>query len=188
MKDGEVVGMTDMDGLLVRIGRDRDKAAFRMVFEFFAPRVRAFLIKRNQTAALADDLAQDVMVSIWRRASSFDPGKASASTWIYAIARNALIDHIRKTARRSGLQAEDLADQQPETPMADELLVRDQNVARVTEALGQLPENQRQVLHLAYIEGRSHRDISLDLDLPLGTVKSRVRLAMNKLREILGDE
>ena len=183
-----VIGIADMDALLVRVGQKRDRAAFRAVFEFFAPRIRAFLRKRNQSSAQADDLTQDVMVLIWRRAETFDPERAAASTWIYTIARNALIDSIRRSARRSGIKAEDVVDQMPDVPMADELLVRDQNVARVSAALTALPQAQREILQLAYLDGQSHREISERLDLPLGTVKSRVRLAMNKLREMLGDD
>ncbi|WP_300544954.1 sigma-70 family RNA polymerase sigma factor [Maricaulis sp.] len=173
--------------LLDRVGRGRDRDAFRALFDHFAPRVRSFLVNRRVTPAQADDLTQDVMLTVWRRASSYDRSKASAATWIYTIARNLHIDHYRKTVRAQKLDGADPVMQPDAAPIADELVSRSQDAGTVTYALAELPEDQRIVLDLAFVEGLSHSEIAARLDLPLGTVKSRVRLAMNKLRQTLGE-
>ena len=183
-------GSTDgreMSRLLVRIGQARDRAAFRAVFDHFAPRIRAFLLQRRLTPALADDLTQDVMLSVWRRAASFDPAKAAASTWIYTIARNQHIDHYRKIRRASRMDESDPSLQPVPTPAADDLYELAQASESVGIALQALSPDQRQVIEMAFTEGLSHSEISERLDVPLGTVKSRIRLAMGKLKTILGD-
>ena len=176
-----------LTALMERIAGRGDRDAFRALFAHFAPRVRTFLIKRNVPPAQADDLTQDVMMAVWRRASGFDAAKASATTWIYTIARNLHIDQYRKAVRASRLDGRDPVFQPPEQPLADELCERSENVTTVGAALGDLPDDQKQVLGLAFNEGLSHREIATVLKLPLGTVKSRIRLAMDKLRQKLGD-
>jgi RNA polymerase sigma-70 factor (ECF subfamily) len=176
-----------LSDLLGRVGAARDRAAFRDLFDHFAPRVRAFLVNRRVSPAQADDLTQDVMLSVWRRAASYDVAKASPSTWIYTIARNAHIDHFRKTQRAQKLDETDPVFQPPEQPGAEELCARSEDALSVTAAMQTLPDDQKQVLGLAFAEGLSHREIAERLDLPLGTVKSRIRLAMGKLKETLGE-
>jgi RNA polymerase sigma-70 factor (ECF subfamily) len=127
-------------------------------------------------------LAQDAMVSIWRRAGSFDPKKAKASTWIFVIARNAWIDRLRRErvelAYRAYVdQPEESSDESP-----DDAAVRAQSEERIAGALSVLSEEQRQVVQLSFFEDRPHSEIAERLDLPLGTVKSRLRLALMKLR------
>ncbi|MED5550262.1 MAG: sigma-70 family RNA polymerase sigma factor [Pseudomonadota bacterium] len=173
--------------LLERVGRQRDAQAFRVLFDHFAPRIRSFLMKRGVSAALADDLTQDVMLAIWRRASSFDAAKASAATWIYTIARNAHIDHYRKAVRARKIDEHDPHFQPPDQPLPDDLYERAEAGQSVAGALSGLPDDQRLVLELAFTEGLSHSEIAERLGLPLGTVKSRVRLAMNKMRQGLGE-
>ena len=174
-------------GLLDRVGRQRDGDAFRALFDHFAPRVRSFLINRRVAPAQADDMTQDVMLAIWRRASSYDPRKASAATWIYTIARNVHIDHYRKTMRALKVDENDPQFQPPEHPLPDDLYERSEASDSVAGAMAELPEDQKEVLRLAFTEGLSHSEIADRLSVPLGTVKSRVRLAMNKLRQGLGE-
>ena len=158
------------------------------MFEHFAPRIRSFLINRRVPPALADDLTQDVMLAVWRRAASFDPAKAAVSTWIYTIARNLHIDHFRKQVRAGKMDEQDPYLQPEPAPEAEELVSRSEDVDTVARALAGLSADQKSVLELAFVEGLSHSEISTRLDLPLGTVKSRVRLAMTKLRLSLGDD
>jgi len=177
----------ELSRLLVRVGQTRDRAAFRVVFDHFAPRIRAFLLKRSLSPAQADDLTQDVLLAVWRRASSFDPAKAAASTWIYTIARNQHIDQFRREQRAKRMDEADPSLQPVPAPAADELCALSETVGTVGEALETLSPDQRQVVDMAFTEGLSHSEISTRLDLPLGTVKSRIRLAMSKLKNTLGD-
>ena len=149
--------------------------------------MRTFLINRRLTNALAEELTQEVMLTVWRRAATYDRSKASAATWIYTIARNLHIDHFRKESRAQKLDESDPQLLPDAVPDADELVSRSQEADAVSAALAGLPADQMDVLSLAFREGLSHSEIAERLDLPLGTVKSRVRLAMTKLRQTLGD-
>ena len=181
------VAAKEMAALLHQVGQDRDREAFRVVFDHFAPRIRAFLIGRKLTPARADDLTQEALLNVWRRADRYDPAKAAASTWIYAIARNLHIDHYRKVQRQV-LDEDDPHFHLDDTPDAQELVERSEDVGAITEALASLPEEQREVIKLSFTEGQSHQEIAQTLALPLGTVKSRIRLALGRLRIVLGEE
>jgi RNA polymerase sigma-70 factor (ECF subfamily) len=173
--------------LVERVATRRDRAAFRTLFDHFAPRVRGFLVRRSLPPAQADELAQEAMLAIWRRAESYDAAKSAVSTWVYTIARNLHIDQFRKLARAGRVDLTDPSLQPGEMPAADELYARSQDVSAVVVALDVLPDDQRRVLDLAFMEGLSHSEIAERLTLPLGTVKSRIRLAMDKLKLSLGD-
>lgn len=173
-------GDTDED-LLVRVAAG-DRTAFGALFGKFAPKVKGYLIRLGANGAIAEDLAQDAMVSVWRRAGSFDRAKAKASTWIFVIARNAWIDRLRREkvelAYRAGMDdPEESSDESP-----DDAAVRVQTEEQIAEALATLSEEQRQVVRLSFFEERPHSEIAERLSLPLGTVKSRLRLALIKLR------
>ncbi len=173
--------------LVARVAADRDRAAFKILFDHFAPRLRGFLMRRSLPPALCDDLAQEALLTIWRRAESYDAAKSAVSTWVYTIARNLHIDHYRKQARAARADLTDPSLQPGETHAADTLYGRTQDVAAVNKALTGLPEDQRRVLELAFMDGLSHREVADRLNLPLGTVKSRIRLAMDKLKTSLGE-
>ncbi|HYD72015.1 MAG TPA: sigma-70 family RNA polymerase sigma factor [Candidatus Binatia bacterium] len=169
------------DALLVRIaGGDRE--AFAAAFARYAPRVKSYLLRLGAPGAIAEDLAQDAMVSVWRRAASYDPAKAKASTWIFVIARNAWIDKLRREKvelayRETSSVPEESADEPP-----DEAAMRMQTEEQVSAALATLSDEQRQVVQLSFFEDMPHAEIAEALSLPLGTVKSRLRLALIKLR------
>lgn len=169
------------EALVARIAAG-DRAAFAAFFERYASRVKAYLIRLGARGALAEDLAQDAMVAVWRRAGSFDPAKAKASTWMFVIARNAWIDRLRREkvelAYRSGLDLSEESDE--EAP--DAAVARVQTEEQVQAALALLSDEQRQVVQLSFFEDRPHSEIAERLSLPLGTVKSRLRLALAKLR------
>jgi RNA polymerase sigma-70 factor (ECF subfamily) len=168
------------EALLVRVAQG-DRAAFASLFGKYAGRVKGYLIRLGAAAAAAEDLAQDAMVSVWRRAASYDPAKAKASTWIFVIARNAWIDKLRR--EKVELAYRETADEPIEHEEApDEAAMRVQTEAQMAEALKLLSEEQKQVVRLAFFEDRPHSEIAERLTLPLGTVKSRLRLALIKLR------
>jgi RNA polymerase sigma-70 factor (ECF subfamily) len=174
------VDASDED-LLARVAAG-DRAAFALFFERYAAKVKSYLVRLGARGAQAEDLAQDAMVAVWRRAASFDGAKAKASTWMFVIARNAWIDRLRREkvelAYRGYVEApEASSDEAP-----DEAAVRVQTEEQMRAALGLLSEEQRQVVQLAFYEDSPHSEIAERLDLPLGTVKSRLRLALIKLR------
>lgn len=177
----------DWSALLVRVGSQQDRQAFQRLFEHFAPMVKSYVLQAQNVfgPALADELVQDVMVKVWRRASSFDPEKASASTWIFTIARNSRIDLIRREQKlASPLSADDIWE-----PGAEEeplmALQRKREESGIRQHLDQLPADQLQVLVKVYMEGKSHSEVAAELALPLGTVKTRVRLALKKLKVLV---
>jgi RNA polymerase sigma-70 factor (ECF subfamily) len=162
----------------------RDRAAFAALFAHFAPRVKAYLLRLGAPPAVAEDLAQEALLSLWRKAHLFDPAKASAATWLFTIARNLRIDAIRRE-RRPELDPEDFL---PEAaPGADHCLVLADDEARLRAALKALPADQIQVVELSFFADKPHSEIAAELDIPLGTVKSRLRLAMARLKRALKD-
>jgi len=165
-----------------------DRPAFAALFRHFAPRIKGFLVRGGAEEALAEELVQETMVALWRRAGSFDPARAKVSTWLYTIARNLRIDHHRRSAGGAGPVPDDWdAEQQPADAHLgpDELLHAAQRERNLQQALAELPPEQAQVLRLSFFDEQPHTRIAEDLGIPLGTVKSRIRLAVTQLRRIL---
>jgi len=177
----------EMTALLASVGKARDKAAFELLFVHFAPRVKSYLLRLGANAALAEDLAQEAMLIVWRKAGLFDPAKASASTWIFTIARNLRIDAMRRE-KRPEFDPDDPTLVPDEEPQADAQLSRDDESARLRLALTKLSPDQAQVVEMSFFADKPHRQIASELNLPLGTVKSRLRLAMARIRTALGGE
>jgi len=173
---------------LQAVAISQDRAAFTKLFMHFGPKIKAFGLSLNSgytSEAMADELVQDVMIKVWMKAPSFNASKASASTWIFTIARNCRIDFLRKMKRiDSPLRAEDLwpAAEEPE-PIA--VLAQHRDEVEIARAMGTLSAVQRDVLQEIYMKGKTHSEVAAETGLPLGTVKSRVRLAMNKMRSSL---
>lgn len=167
-----------------KVGRNQDKAAFSALFAHFSPFLKAFLIKSGGvTPESAEELVQETMIKVWRKAPTFSASQASASTWIYTIARNTRIDWLRKQNRQNPdeLSAEDLYDDREEpTPYSSLVTIR--NKRNIAEQLKTLPKEQAEVLNMMYFQGKSGQQVADALELPLGTVKSRIRLALNKLK------
>jgi RNA polymerase sigma-70 factor (ECF subfamily) len=163
-----------------------DRTAFAALFGFYAPRIKGFLMRTGTGAELAEEIVQETMLSVWRKAGMFDASRASVATWIYTVARNLRIDRLR---RERGVSAEALYDvlkgDDPSQP--DDLLEGDERDRNIRAAMKQLPGEQMAVVQLSFFEDRPHADIARALGIPLGTVKSRLRLAMAKLRESLDD-
>lgn len=164
---------------LERIRDNKDQKAFVELFQHFAPRVKAFLMRGGTDAALADETAQEVMATVWQKAHLFDPARASAATWIFTIARNRKIDAIRKQRRP---EPEDLTWGPEAEPDQDDVISLQQESAKLADAIKTLPEKQRVLIEQAYFGDLSHSEIAEQTGLPLGTIKSRIRLALERLR------
>ena len=168
--------------LLLSIGQTQDKAAFADLFQHFAPRVKSYMLKLGSADEMAEELAQQTLLQVWRKAQLFDPDKAAASTWIFRIARNIRVDVLRKQKHFFDDDF-DLAKIEDEQEDAEVKISREQKIRHVALALAELPQNQAKVIRMSFYDGLSHGEIAKQLELPLGTVKSRIRLAFGRLRE-----
>lgn len=185
-----VLDKGDMPGLVMAIADRRDQAAYRRVFNHFAPRVKSYLLGLKLNPEQADDVLQEVMIAVWNKADSYRPEKAAVSTWIFTIARNKHIDRIRRHKYQTYETAEDDAPEAdaPESDLADQQLLTLQRKQAVQAALSELPEEQKTVISMSFLRDMAHGEIAAALDLPLGTVKSRIRLGFQRLRQELGDK
>ena len=160
--------------------RDKqDQAAFARLFAHFAPRIKGFLIRSGAADDMAEECAQEVMATVWRKAALFDPSRASAATWIFTIARNRQIDMIRR-ARRP--EPEDLPWGPDAEPDQEDVIALSQETEKLGQAIAALPAKQRELIERAYFGDLSHSEIAEQTGLPLGTIKSRIRLALDRLR------
>jgi len=176
----------DFSQMIVAVARHRDRSAFAALFEHFAPRLKAYLVRAGADEAQADELAQEALLTLWRKADTFDPTRATAATWIFTIARNLRTDRFRKQWRDVPA-GDDMPDTIDEAASPDETLSDAERGERVRQALRQLPPEQIKVIELSFFEDQPHAEIAQTLGLPLGTVKSRIRIAMTKLRDLVGD-
>lgn len=175
-------GADDWSDLLVRVGNNRDREAFSRLFGHFAPLIKGFLMKGSSMGPeQAEELVQETMIKVWHKADSFNRQKSAASTWIYTIARNCRIDWLRRESRaRVDIEADDIYEEAEENP-AYSSLVRVRDTENVRQHIGDLPQEQLDVIMRIYYEGKSHSQVADELDLPLGTVKSRIRLALKRM-------
>ncbi|MGB8812597.1 MAG: sigma-70 family RNA polymerase sigma factor [Paracoccaceae bacterium] len=169
----------DWSALLLAVRDNQDRDAFAQLFRHFAPRVKGFLMKSGASASLAEECAQDVMATLWQKSHLFDPSRASVATWVFTIARNRRIDAMRKSRRP---EPEELTWGPEAEPDQQDALEMQQETTRLGAALAQLPEKQRALIERAYFGDLSHSEIALETGLPLGTIKSRIRLALERLR------
>ncbi len=183
----QVTQTPDWARVIQDIAASGDRQAFARLFEHFAPRVKAYMMRLGSDGASAEELSQEALAAVWRKADQYDPAKAGASTWIFTIARNLRIDAYRKE-NRPELDPNDPALVPEPDAAADDVVFATQRAQQIQIALGDLPEEQRRVVHLSFYEDRTHADIAAQLDLPLGTVKSRIRLAFQRIRNSLGED
>jgi RNA polymerase sigma-70 factor (ECF subfamily) len=178
--------MEPMADLLQRLAATGDIDAFRELFRAYAPRVKAYMMRQGTDPGMAEELAQETLLTVWRKAALYSGDKGSATTWIFTIARNLRIDRLRKEVAWQPLpehsEEEPSSDPTPDVEVSDR-----ERRERVQRALAELPGDQSEVVLLSYIEGLSHSEIAARLGVPLGTVKSRMRLAYQKIRETLED-
>ena len=178
--------------LLVSVGESRDRQAFGQLFKHFAPLVKSFAQASRHEGwfpGLSEDLVQEVMIKVWQKSAGYNPEKASATTWIYTVARNCRIDMLRRKSNTQHLPLENedfWHEPDEETPVS--LLRQKRSEDKVQQSLAQLPKEQDEILRKVYLEGKSHAEASSELGLPLGTVKSRVRLALQKMQILVAPE
>lgn len=170
--------------LLQRVANQRDKASFGTLFDHFAPRIKSFMLRKGVASQQAEDLVQETMIAVWTKAGLFDAERGSVTTWIFTIARNLRIDRIR---RESSMPLTELGDydEADDEPGSDAVLSRKQEDTQVGMALKSIPADQREILMLAYVDDFSQSEIAQRLNMPLGTVKSRMRLAYGHMRKML---
>ncbi|WP_020042840.1 sigma-70 family RNA polymerase sigma factor [Salipiger mucosus] len=165
-----------------RIRDDADETAFVALFRHFAPRLKAFLIRSGSNPAEAEECVQDVMATVWRKAHLFDPSRASVATWVFTIARNRRIDLLRRQKRP---EPEDLPWGPEAEPDQEEVVQFQQDSTNLARAISDLPDKQRVLIEKAYFGELSHSEIAEETGLPLGTIKSRIRLALDRLRHAM---
>lgn len=173
-----------MANLVARVAVDRDREAFAALYDHYAPRLAAYLQRLGADPALAEEVAQDAMVALWRKAALFDPAKSSVGTWLYRIARNRRIDLLRR-AHGATVELDEAIVPIDDAPQADVAMAASERDGIVRRAMETLPPEQLTLVRLAFFEGRSHSEIAESEGLPLGTVKSRIRLAFSRLRRRL---
>lgn len=176
-----------MTDLIARVARERSAEAFRRLYDDYWPRIRAYMLKQGADVATAEELAQETLLAVWRKAALYAPEKGTPTTWIFTIARNLRIDKVRRETGWQTLGEEHAHEIPSDDVAADEAVSLGERQERVRRVLDSLPADQRDVIALAFVEGLSHSQIAEKLSLPLGTVKSRVRLAYQKVRDALED-
>jgi RNA polymerase sigma factor (sigma-70 family) len=169
------------------VAEDRDRAAFAELFDYFAPRIKSYLQRLGMASPQAEELMQEVMIALWHKAGLFDPSKSSLATWLFRVARNRRIDALRRD--RSGLIDPTDPALHPTAPASpNETMDAEQRDARVRLAMESLPQEQIELIRMAFFIGLSHSQIAEQTGLPLGTVKSRIRLAFGRLRKALDED
>ena len=170
--------------LISRVADFKDKSAFSDLFKLVGPRIKGYLMKLGSSDIVAEDLLQEVRLTVWRRSDTFDRSKAAVSTWLFTIARNKRIDMLRKEIRPQ-LDPLDPMLTPNQEDSADNVYSSKQESLKITNAIEQLPDEQAVLIKMTYYEDKSHSNIANELRMPLGTVKSRIRLASNRLRKLL---
>lgn len=182
--DASAPDAQSLAALIDAVARLRDRTAYAVLFKHFAPRVKAYLRRAGMEGTAADEVTQEVMLTLWRKAAQFDPARAGAATWVFAIARNARIDHARRR-RDNSLPGQPDAAGEDHAPSAEALTLTAEREALVRAALETLSPEQQQIMQLSFFSETPHAAIAAALNLPLGTVKSRIRLGLARLRALL---
>jgi RNA polymerase sigma-70 factor (ECF subfamily) len=178
------VAMQRDSDLLTRIAEQRDRAAFASLFDAYAPRVKSFMMRKGASSEQAEDLVQETMIAVWSKAQMYVADRGSVTTWIFTIARNLRIDRLRREKTSLYSDIDDYDAESTDAPQ-DDALGRLQEDGYVAKALAQIPEEQRKLLILSYVEDLPQSEIAKRLQIPLGTVKSRMRLAYRRMRKLL---
>ena len=182
-KDGLVPCRAALSNYIVAVGRDRDSVAFVALFAYFAPKLKTYFVRYAAVNAMvAEELVQETMLLVWRKAALFEPNQAAASTWVFSIARNLRVDLWRSERRRTPASDAAAHPEADPAPGSEQLLAAAGRATALRKALQVLPREQVHVVLLSYFEDRSHAEIASSLGLPLGTVKSRLRMALVRLR------
>lgn len=185
-RDGQFIAPSpaELVRMVQEVATNSDRAAFAELFRHFGPRLKTFFMRGKIGAGPAEDLVQETMLSVWRKAGYFDPGRAAVTTWVFTIARNLRIDQLRRERNPADLPA----DPEVPPPTQEAVLLNEERDLRVRSALAGLTPEQLTIIRLSYYGEQTQSEIAEELGIPLGTVKSRTRLAMNRLRALLEDE
>lgn len=178
----------ELTALMRAVAMHRDRLAFAALFKHFAPRLKTYLVRGGSSDSEAEDVVQETMVNVWRRAASFDADRAQVSTWIFTLARNLRIDRQRRSGGApQAFDNDEALDAIPDTAATpDDRLVALRRENDVRAALAQLAPEQALIVRLSFFDEHPHARIASELHIPLGTVKSRIRLAVTHLRRLLG--
>lgn len=178
----------ELISLIRAVAQERDSNAFARLFAYFAPRVKSFLMRSGLEDSIAEEVTQEVMIALWRKASYFNPDRAGASTWVFTIARNQRIDRLRRIRSRMVDGTFDPSDESDAPPSGEDIAITTEREEGVRKALSNLPSEQATIVRLSFFAEKPHAEIARELGIPLGTVKSRVRLALNRLRTLLDSD
>ncbi len=187
MLAGQTLTHEQLGALVHAVAVNRDRAAFAALFQHFAPRLKGFGIRRGVDAAAAEELAQETMLTVWRKADTFDPAKATVSTWVFTIVRNKRIDLFRREGYPE-VELSEVAETVDDGESPEQSVSTSQNSHVVRKAMKDLPPEQMKIIQMAFFEDKSHSAIASELKLPLGTVKSRIRLALSRMRAALPED
>jgi len=180
--------LASLSACMSKVAEQRDRAAFAELFDHYAPLIRAYSLAREPGADLvADELVQEVMSRVWLKADKFNPELANLNTWIFTLARNCRVDYLRRNSRYvTEIDPTDIFENiEYEGPSPFQMAHQSRAEERIRAGLKALPREQAEILTAVYLEGKSHQQASEELRLPLGTVKSRVRLALKKLQVLV---
>jgi len=177
------VSEEDLAYCIKEIAESHDKNSFATIFKFYAPKLKSYLVKIGAIESHAEEIIQEVMLAIWTKAASYDSSKSSTATWIYTIARNKRIDRLRKEKRHLLSDSDEGLEIPVESSQEDDIY-NVQVSKRLKKFIELLPEQQSKLIKMSYFYDKTHADISKDLNIPLGTVKSRIRLALSKMRHL----
>ena len=184
VKKSSDIAENDLGNYLRDIGENQDRIAVSNIFKHFAPTLKSLLVKPGWTQVQAEEIIQEVMIAVWTKSSMYDKSKSSVSTWIYTIAKNKRIDKIRKETRHNTVESDESLEI-PVPSVQEEQLLSSEVTEKIHHSLQFLPKEQAELLKLSYFYEKTHSDIAKDLSLPLGTVKSRIRLALSKMKNLV---
>ena len=174
---------SELKDLMVKITVNRDEIAFSNLFDFLAPKIKAYYLQNGLISENAEELTQEVMSIIWSKSDKFNPSKSALTTWVYTIARNKKIDFLRKNSKIK-YNDDDIREflyEKNETDTIEENEIEDQ----VSKINSQLDINQKKIIKMNFFENKSHKKIAEELEIPLGTVKSRIRHILIKMQRLL---
>ena len=184
LKNNLDVSELDLRSFLKDVGESQDRPAFSNLFKYFAPRLKSFFVKLGCTETQAEEIIQEVMIAVWTKANTYNSDKSSVSTWIYTIAKNKRIDKIRKERKHFTVESDESLEIPMPSKQEEEILASELS-EKISNTLKFLPKEQAELLKLSYFYEKTHTDIANDLNIPLGTVKSRIRLALSKMKNLV---
>ena len=174
----------ELRAYLKDVGESQDRLAFSNLFKFFAPRLKSFFIKLGCSDTQSEEIIQEVMISIWTKAKTYNGEKSSVSTWVYTIAKNKRIDKIRKEKKHFAIESDESLEI-PIPSIQEDQVIASELSKKINSSISYLPKEQAELLKLSYFYEKTHTDIASELNIPLGTVKSRIRLALSKMKNLV---